>query len=82
MEKITLNNGDELQGHLIETDGRLFIYLRGISLADAFSLLIVPENTRILKAEQFGKRVTVRGYKRLYSISDEDGQVCAGLKKN
>ena len=82
MEKLTLNNGDELQGHLIETDGRLFLYLNGISLADAFGLLIDPENTKIIHAERYGQKTTARGYKQLYSISNENGQICAGLKKN
>ena len=82
MEKLTLNNGDELQGHLIETDGRLFLYLNGISMADAFGLLIDPENTKIIRAERYGQKTTVRGYKTLYSISNENGQTCAALKKN
>jgi hypothetical protein len=82
MEKLILNNGDELQGHILETESRLFVYLKGISLADAFSLLIDPENTKVIRAERYGEKTTVRGYKKLYSISDENGQICAALKKN
>lgn len=82
MEKLILNNGDELQGHLIESDGRLFLYMQGITLEEAFGLLIEPENTKVITEERYGNKKTVRGYTRLYSISDENGMICAALKKN
>lgn len=81
-EKLTLNNGEEVQGHLLETDTRLFLYLYEISLADAFALLIEPENTKIIKWERYGTKGTVRGYKHLVSISEESGgMISASLKK-
>lgn len=82
MEKLILNNGDELQGHLIESNGRLFLYMQGITLAEAFGLLIEPENTKVIKEERYGRETTVRGYTNLYSISNENGLICAALKKN
>lgn len=81
-EKLTLNNGDELHGHLLETETRLFLYLYEISLADAFAELIEPENTKIIKWERYGDKGTVRGYKHLVSISEESGgMISASLKK-
>lgn len=81
-EKLILRDGTELEGHLLETEAWLFLYIKGISLADAFRLLIEPENTQVIRAEQYGTETTVRGYRRLCSISDEAMQICAGLKKN
>lgn len=81
-EKLTLNDGTVLEGHLLETEAWLFLYIKGISMADAFRLLIEPENTKVIRAERYGMETTVRGYRRLRSISDEAMQICAGLKKN
>ena len=82
MEKLILNNGDELSGHLLESDGRLFIYMYGISMADAFALLIEPENTKTIHWERYGEKGTVRGYKHLKAISEETGgMVSASLVK-
>lgn len=82
MEKLILNNGDELQGHLLESNGRLFLYMHGITLAEAFGLLIEPENMKVITEVRYGQKTKVRGYTRLYSISDENGMICAALKKN
>ena len=82
MDKVIMNNGDELNGHLIETETRLFLYLFNISLSDAFGLLIDPENTKVIKWERYGAKGTVKGYKRLMSISEEqNSMICASLKK-
>lgn len=81
-EKLTLNDGTELQGHVIETDIRLFVYVWGKTLTEAFELLNDPEKTKKIVAERYGETQTVRGYKRLMSISDEgSGMISASLKK-
>ena len=81
-EKLTLNDGTELEGHLIETDARLFVYVYGLALAEAFELLNNPEKTKKIIAERYGEKTTVRGYKHLYSISEEaGGMIAGGLKK-
>ena len=81
-EKLTLNDGTELEGHLIETDIRLFVYVWNRSLGDVFALLNDPEKTKKIVEERFGQSKTVKGYKRLMSISDEgNGMVSASLKK-
>lgn len=80
-EKLTLNDGTEIAGHLLEVNERLFLYLQEISLEDAFNLLIDPENTMIIYAERYGQKTTVTGYVALYAISRENGQICATLRK-
>lgn len=81
MGKLTFNNGIEVNGYLIETDGRLFLYLYGISFADAFELLNDPENTKKIKSDGISGDKTARGYKELYTLTKEDGFVSAGLRK-
>lgn len=81
-EKLMFNNGTEVEGHQIETETRLFVYLFGVTLEEAFDLLKVPDNTKIIKWERYGQTGTVRGYKKLMSISVEQGEmISASLKK-
>ena len=83
-EKMILNDGTEIQGHLIETNGRLFLYMYEITLAEAFELLIDPENTASIRWERNGETGTAAGYGHLYSVTEEmDGQmITSALKKN
>lgn len=81
-ETLTLNDGTELTGHLLETENRLFVYVWGKTLAEAFELLIDPERTKKIVATRYGETQTVKGYKHLVSISEETGGMIAGsLKK-
>lgn len=80
-EKLILNDGTELTGHLIETETRLFLYIYNLSLEEVFDLLKVVDNTKVIKWEQYGNRGTVRGYKKLMSISVEQDLISASLKK-
>ena len=81
-EKLTLNDGTELTGHLLETETRLFVYVWELSLAEAFELLNDPEKTKKIIADRYGETKTVKGYKHLMSISEETGGMIAGsLKK-
>lgn len=80
-EKLRLNNGTELEGHLLETE-RLFLYLYNISMSDAFALLNKPANTKVITWERYGNTGTVEGYRHLKSISEEtDGMISASLTK-
>ena len=81
-QKLTFNDGTEITGHMHEANGRLFLYLEEISLQEAFTLLIEPENTREIRAERFGQEITVRGYNDLLSISKENGMICASMGKD
>lgn len=82
-EKLTLNDGTELTGHLLETDSRLFLYIYGgLSIGEVFPLVNDPERTKKITAERYGQTQTVRGYKNLMSISVEsNGMISAALKK-
>lgn len=82
-EKLTLNDGTEIQGHMIETEIRMFMYMYGITLQEAFELLIDPEKTEKIAWERYGETGTVEGYTKLMSISVENygTMICAGLKK-
>lgn len=81
-EKLILNDGTEIAGHLVQS-GRLFLYMYGISLEDAFNLLIDPERTKVIRWQRYSDKGTVKGYKRLMSVSIElDGtMICASLAK-
>lgn len=79
---LTFNNGTEVQGHQLETETRLFVYLFGVTLEEAFDLLKVPDNTKVIKWERYGQTGTVRGYKTLMSVSvEQGGMISASLKK-
>ena len=80
-EKLTLNNGTEIEGHLIEASGVLFLYMQGITYEKAFELLDVPENVKKIKAERYGAVQTVKGYKELYTLTKENGFISAGIRK-
>ena len=82
METLTLNDGTVLNGHLIETETRLFLYIYGKTMTEVFNLLIDPEKMRVIKEDRNGEKRTVRGYKHLVSISEEiGGMVCTILTK-
>ena len=72
-EKLTLNDGTEIEGHIIESDTSLLLYLKNITLYDAFVLLNDPEKTKKIVAERYGQKTMVRGYKTLKAISVERG---------
>ena len=82
-EKLILNDGTEISGHMIQSGNRLFLYMYEIGLEDAFNLLIDPERTKAIKYQRYSDSGTVKGYKRLMSISVElDGtMICASLAK-
>ena len=81
-EKLILNDGTELDGHLIQADDRLFLYIHSISFENAFLLLSEPENVKTIRWQRYGEKGTVKGFKRLYSVTEEsDTLVTAALKK-
>lgn len=81
-ETLTLNDGTQIQGHKLETESRLFLYLNGTTLAEAFNLLIDPKKTEYIQWERYGQTGNVYGFTKLISISEEaGGMICAALKK-
>lgn len=82
-DKLIFGDGSEWTGHVLETDGRLFVYLYGTNLTDAFALLNDPTNTKTIKWKRYGQEGKITGYKHLCSISEESGgaMIAAMLKK-
>jgi hypothetical protein len=83
-QSLILNDGMILApAHAILAGGVLWVYLDGgISLAEAFELLIDPEKTELITANEFGTVTEYVGYTDLFCITrEENGQVNAGLKK-
>lgn len=84
METLYLNDGTVLEpAHVILSDGILWVYIdNGISIADAFALLIDSEKTQKIVADEYGITTVYEGYTELFCITKEiRGQVNAGLKK-
>lgn len=81
MGTITLNNGMQITGKMLESNGRLFLYLDNITMTDAFTALIDPENTKTIKMARDGKITTVKGYKHLYAIEETNGRISAAIQK-
>ena len=80
IEQLILNDGTEVAGHLIEADSRLFVYLNDITLAEAFELFNDPEKTKKIKAVRYGVEQTVKGYKHLSAVSEENnGQMISAM---
>ena len=82
-EKLTLNDGTELENSSAILSGDLFLYVRGESMRDAFDLLIDPENTAVIVYTQNnGTETTYEGYTKLRAVSDEDnGLITAVLRR-
>lgn len=80
-EKLILNDGTELTGHLVDADGTLFLCIFSIGLQDAFNLLIEPDNVKTIKWQKDGAKGTVKGYKTLFLIADVNGMIDARLRK-
>ena len=82
METLKLKNGQTINGHALESDGRLFLYMYNITLTDAFNALIDPNNTKVIKEDRYGIETTYRGYNHLRAISEEmGGMICTTLTK-
>ena len=82
---LILNNGARLfPAHAIEAGGILWVYIDNpdATLADVFDLLVDPEKTSRIVANEYGVISEFTGYTDLFCIRKEDyGQVSAGLKK-
>ena len=80
--KLILNDGTEISGYMIVSGDRLILYMHDISLQDAFRALSDPECVRIIKWERNGEKTTVKGFKHLYAITEENETLTtAGLRK-
>ena len=82
-EKLTLNDGTELDNSSAILSGDLFLYVNDSNLQTVFNLLIDPEKTqKIIYTQVNGTSVAYVGYKKLKAVTDEDnGLITAVLRK-
>ena len=82
-EKLTLNNGTELEDSSAILSGNLFLYIHNSDLQTVFNLLIDPENTEVIVyTRNNGTEVTYEGYTKLKAVTDEDnGLITAVLRR-
>ena len=82
-EKLTLNDGTELDNSSAILSGDLFLYIHDSDLQTVFGLLIDPEKTqKIVYTQVNGTSVEYVGYKKLRTVTDEDnGLITAVLRK-
>lgn len=82
METLEFHDGTVVNGHVIETNGMLFVYLDSGTMAESFPLLNAPDKTSIITANRYGQITTYTGYNHLKAISEETGgTVSAALIK-
>ena len=83
LEKLTLNDGTELDNSSAILSGDLFLYIHDSDLQTVFDLLIDPENTKqIIYTQVNGTSLTYVGYKKLHAVTDEDnGLITAVLRR-
>lgn len=62
-------------------DGVLWLYIRGVDLAQAFALLSDPANTAVIRYE-YGEMADVfEGFTHLTTLMEREDQVSASLRK-
>lgn len=76
--KLTLNDGTELDGEVVETESRIFFYVWGLTMASVFELMNDPEKTERIKWVRYGETFYYNGYNHLASVSEETGGMIAG----
>ena len=84
-EKLTLNDGTELERSSALLSGDLFLYVQDgeTDLRRLFELLIEPENTQVITyTRNNGDEVEYTGYTKLIAVRDEgNGLVTAVLRR-
>lgn len=79
---LRLSDGTELEGaSLIAQETALFLYMPGITLKRAFSLLINPEATARITYVDGPTVNEYAGFTRLTLVADEGDMVTARLKR-
>jgi len=79
METITLNDGTVVNGHCIEDDSALFLYLDGKTVVEG--LRLIDGNTAKIEADNHGVHHVYLGYTEIYAASHEYGNCNVVLKK-
>ena len=81
METLTLNDGTVVDGHCIEDDRNLFVYLDGMTVVQGVMLFSDPENTNRIVAMNHGTETVYEGYTEIYAASHEYGNCNLVMRK-
>ena len=82
MEKLKLNDGTEFSGHVLETDGVMYVYAETMTMAEGWLLLSDPEKTCRIEETRYGHTTIHEGWNHLFCMREEQGgMLSAGLKK-
>lgn len=80
-EKLILSDGTEWSGHMLESGGRLFVYVYGKNLTETFKKLNDPTKTAVIR-ETGSVEKAAEGYTHLYSVTEEsENMTSAALRK-
>ena len=83
METLTLNDGTELNGHILPNGDGLYIYvyLQNMNLMQGFMLFSDPEKTARIVELNHGEENVYEGFTELFSINAEFGNCNIRMKK-
>ena len=83
METLTLVDGTELDGHVLESgDERIiFVYLTGMSLAEGYTTFSNAENVSTITAMNHGTEHVYEGYTEITAINTEFGNCNITLRR-
>ncbi len=83
-KKLILADGTEIvNAHVLEAGGNaICFYIRnGMTIAEAFALMVDPEKTRMIRAVRNGEETAYTGYMDLRSIQKDERQISGSLWK-
>lgn len=81
MEKITLIDGTEFEGNVIESVD-LFMYMNGSDIKTVFDSLIEPGNTsEIVYTQANGETITFTGFNKLIAVRDEGNNLITAVMR-
>ena len=81
-EKLILNDGTELTGHVIRSYLTLFVYVYESKMAEIFGLLNDPEKTAVIMAFADTEETEYTGFSHLKSVTEEsDIMISAVLRR-
>lgn len=83
MEKLILNDGTQVNGHILPNgdDRIIFVYIDKMSLAEGFVLFSDPEKTKRIVANFYGEETVYEWFTELTSISSEFGNCNITMKR-
>ena len=82
MQELQLNDGTVLADSYAICSGRLFFYLSGVTMAEAFALMNDPEKTCVIISRRYGTEQEFDGYTDLVNLTKEDdGRITGSLRR-